>query len=151
MKRIPRINPFFTEIILVMLFVSLASLATVQLFAATHTTAKQSQELNHAMILAQSAAESIQLAEAPEDLVRLLNSEMQDRDGKSVYSTGFDKDWKPGSFEPPAYVMETVVTLSKSDSGTLLQAEITVSDAETAGDGRVIFTLPTKKFLEEQK
>ena len=117
MKRHSGIHSFFLEMILVLLFLSVSCAAVLQLFSAAHATARRSAELNAAMVLAQSAAETVQSAETPADLDRLFQNGRKKQEGKaSVYT---------------------------ADCGA---AKITVSSGD-GSSRRELFTLNTKKYF----
>lgn len=145
MKAFPRINPFFLEIIMVLLFLSLSSVAVLQLFSAADRVADRSAELNTAMILAQTAAETVQSAQSVQELDLLFEGgEKDEKAGTVIYRAGYDKNWQPAD-KNAVYAVETAVTPSKTDAGTLLTVEITVLPLKSGADP--IFSLPVKKYL----
>ena len=145
MKSFPKMNPFFLEIILVLLFLSLSSVAVLQIFSAADRVADRSAELNAAMILAQSAAETVQSAQSVQELDLLFkSSEKSEESGTVVYRAGYDKDWQPAE-KDATYTVETAVTPTQTGAGTLLTAEITVLPLK--GGASPIFSLPVKKYL----
>ena len=146
MKRHSGIHSFFLEMILVLLFLSVSCAAVLQLFSAAHATARRSAELNAAMVLAQSAAETVQSAETPADLDRLFQNGRKKQEGKaSVYTADCGADGSPAG-QNAAYRVETAVRTSDAAPGVMLEAKITVF----SGDGssrRELFTLNTKKYF----
>lgn len=143
MKYHSGVRPFFLEMIFVLLFLAVSCAAVLRLFSAAHAAARRSAELNAAMVLAQSAAETVQSAESPADLDRLFRDDRNIRkDGAVLYTAGFDENGNPAAGDA-ALRVEKSVRASAAASGTMLEAEITVFSAR---DGTVLFTLNAEKY-----
>ena len=72
---------FLMELILAILFFSVASAVCVQLFARAHTASEQSAALNRAVLAAESAAESFKGADDLDEAVRLMGVRAGDTPG----------------------------------------------------------------------
>ena len=143
MKRIPeQINPFFVEIIFVILFFTISATATLQLCVAANNRAKQSSDLSVAVIQAENIAEQVLTLTSPDELPPALKDARQSG-GK--YTIDYDKNWNPTKVDPR---YEVGVILKKTDSagGTLVRADIAVNRRQN-GDSRKIYSLHSEKYL----
>ncbi len=127
MKQVSKANPFFVEIIFVILFFAVSVAVTLQLFAAAHGKAQQSKELNAAVMQAQTVAESLSGITNSEQLSLLLPGSVKTNgeNGEVQYILSYDKDWN-ATTQPASYQMKIVLKKAQEKNGTNLQAEITV-------------------------
>lgn len=138
---------FLMEFIAVVLFFALCSSICINAFVKANNMSKESKELNHANILAQSAAESIKALEYTnidqlEELTGLHNVEENkylgyyDEDFKSLDQKELKKDDKSNKI----YVMEVDMTLEHE----MLTAQVTVNKKNIKEN---ICKLTVKKYL----
>lgn len=149
MRHIPKLNTFFVEIIIVILFFAIAVAVTLQLFAAANSRAKQSMELNAAVIKAQNAAESLNAVEDRSSLSVFLpdSSKTKDQSGNMQYVIQYDKDWKENS-KSPCYVLTVTLRQVDQKNGTDLQAEIVVNrSAEGTAEKKKIYRLAASRYI----
>lgn len=127
MKQVSKANPFFVEIIFVILFFAVSVAVTLQLFAAAHGKAQQSKELNAAVMKAQTVAESLSGVTNSEQLSLLLPGSVKTNgeNGEVRYTLSYDKDWN-ATTQPASYQMQILLKKAQEKNGTNLQAEITV-------------------------
>ena len=67
MKYAVRIHPFFIEILFVIFFLAVSSVAVLQIYVATNTAAKKNTDTQFAMAAAQTAAETLHSVKSPAD------------------------------------------------------------------------------------
>lgn len=91
---------FLMELILAILFFSVASAVCVQLFARAHTASEQSAALNRAVLAAESAAESFKGADDLDEAVRLMGVRAGDTPG--VLTAWYDRRGTPAPSGTPA-------------------------------------------------
>lgn len=103
-----RTSLFLMELIIVILFFSIASAVCMQLFAKAHLTSVKTKELNHAVAIAQSYAEVMRgtdgsmnsiVAEFPEAIVT-----------DNYMEIFYDSDFKVCTPENASYVSDVTIT-----------------------------------------
>jgi len=149
MKQVSKVNPFFVEIILVILFFAISVAVTLQLFVAAHGKAQQSTELNAAVMKAQTVAENLEGVKSQDQLLLILPSSTKTdgKSGETVYTVSYDKDWKETS-QPPCYLVEVSLKQADETSGTNLQAEIVVNKVSGKNsDNKKIYALTTEHYV----
>lgn len=132
-----RSNIFLMEIILSILFFSIASAICIRLFAQAHMQSEHTAALNQAVLAASSAAEALETCGgAAEELSVSFPYSQAEGQTLHVY---YDSAWKPCVSADTVWQMDVIL----SDSGGLLRGDITVS-----GDGgeTVIYTLTTEYY-----
>lgn len=138
-KHIPkRSSLFLLELIIAILFFSLASAVCIQLFANAHVKSRETADLNMALAKAQSAAEGIRSSEDSESALSLLFPDGKWADKRmDVY---YDEDWNACKKELAFYHMSVVIRLD----GQMEQSEICLV---TLDSDTVIYELTVKKHL----
>lgn len=125
---------FLMELILAILFFSVASAVCVQLFARAHTASEQSAALNRSVLAAESAAEAFKGAADIDEAVRLMGVCAGDAPG--VLTAWYDRAWNPCAGQDARYRLDVRIhgpegggsagaSLSGRPGG-LWEAEITV-------------------------
>lgn len=127
-KRSSKSSLFLMELIMSILFFSLAAAVCVQLFVTSHTLSKSSVELNHAVVECESLAEYLQGT----------NGSL----GKSESITMFfDKDFNKQSSESEdeltCYIL-SCKEISDSSDDNMLQYEISFI---RTGDNKLIYSI----------
>lgn len=120
---------FLMELIISILFFSLASTVCIQMFAKSHALSEQTVNENHAMIQAQNLAESFLASE----------EEMNE----TIY---FDENWKKCTEDIAAYYAG--ITSYPIENG-LLSADIIV--APCSGQEEAIYTLFLQHHIPERR
>ena len=149
MKQVSKVNPFFVEIILVILFFAISVAVTLQLFVAAHGKAQQSTELNAAVMKAQTVAENLEGVKSQDQLLLILPSSTKTdgKSGETVYTVSYDKDWKETS-QPPCYLVEVSLKQADEISGTNMQAEIVVNKVSGKNsDNKKIYALTAEHYV----
>lgn len=98
---------FLIELIIVILFFSIASAVCVQLFVRSHLISTQSEELTQSVNVSQSAAACIQQTKGDIDRTASLLGGVVESDKVVVY---YDKDWNVCEGSEAAYRMELSIT-----------------------------------------
>lgn len=136
-KRARSSSLFLMELILAILFFSIASAVCVQFFVNSHLLCTQSQALNHAVNECTSVAECLSVT-AAEDLTF------------GTQYTYYDSDFSICKKEDASYVL--LVTISPRD--TLIDAQISMRDLskttqikETQTKGKLIYELHTSHHI----
>ena len=137
---------FLMEFIVVVLFFALCSAICISAFVKADSISKESKARNHALILAQSAAEAIKGLDTNEfdQLSKLIGlHETEDHKLQGYYSQNFES-LGTGAVEAKkaTYVMEA--NLKTKDQ--MLTAEITVREISSKKN---ICKLQVKKYLPE--
>jgi type II secretory pathway pseudopilin PulG len=149
MKQISKVNPFFVEIILVILFFSVSVAVTLQLFVAAHGKAQQSTELNAAVMKAQTVAESLEGVGSTEQLLRILpdSTKVSEKNDETLYRITYDKDWNETA-QAPCYQVEVSLKQAPQTGGANLQAEIVVDKLSEKGkNSKKIYSLSAQRYV----
>lgn len=126
---------FLMELILAILFFSLASAVCIQLFVKAHLLGTNTTNKNHSVLWAQNIAETYTGANADfNTTVSALNAMPLSDQSFCLY---FDSDWNPTSSEKAVFIA-SVFTESNDDMNT---AQINVTDKEN----RSIYHLSVSK------
>lgn len=134
-KRTSKSGLFLLELVLGILFFSLASAVCVSLFVNARLTSARSRDLTEAMLQAQTVAESYRSVDGDmERLAQLLDAQQQE----DVLCLFYDKDWNPAS--DSNYARYTLWIRSE-DHGRLDSAEILVTKGESD-----LFSLSVKQY-----
>ncbi len=121
------------ELIIIILFFSIAGGVCVNIFAQARVLSMRSTELTNATLVAQTAAE---LLRGAEDEQTALESSYQKTD--SGFAAFFDAGWAPTQDENAKYSLN----ISTQDSGGLFAADISVNKS-----GDEIYSVTVKKYL----
>lgn len=123
---------FLLELIIAILFFSIASAACVQIFVRSHVLSQDAQALNMAVSECTGAAEIVRSCDDPgeaADIFTGLYSEaVVGEDGESI-TVYYDSELQPSGSENAAYEM----TVQLAESGGMLAAEIEM----THGDANI--------------
>ena len=131
-----RSNLFLMEVILAILFFSIASAVCIRLFAQAHIQSEQAAALNQSVLAASGAAEALEICDGtPDSLTAVFPGSQAEGDTLHVY---YDGSWSCCAAADAAWQMDIVL----SRDGRLLRGEITVS--ETGG------TEPVYRLTAEQ-
>lgn len=117
---------FLLELILAILFFSIASAVCVQFFVKSHLLSQDARELNVSVTEVSNAAELINISKDARDAVNLLLSEYPDAaaDGTSGVSIYYDKNFLACKEESATYCL----TAGFSQEGTLLKGTLDMKD-----------------------
>ena len=126
MRDSSRIQSFFIELAAVILFFSFAAAIDLRLFAAGSSLSRDSQDLNGAVLAAQSIADAIAAGERPEEAALTLY---------------FDGDWVPAA-EEAAFSARILTETEQTGAGELTRHTIALSRA----DGELLYTLETARY-----
>lgn len=140
-----RSSLFLMEMIIAILFFSLASAVCIQLFARSHLLSTRTVNQNYAVIWAQNLAESYLSLEGDLDAVQALFPESE-RTGTDALRLSFDSDWELTTATNAAYYA-TLLNTPEADSG-ISEAEITLtaSDADSP-----IYSLTVRHHVPERR
>lgn len=135
---------FLMELIITILFFSLASAVCIQLFAKSHLLSKQTVNENHAVIQAQNLAECFLATEGDMEQLRELFPASATDDSILLL---YDENWKECSASDACY-SASMVTQPEADG--IITADITVStyNSNTVDS---IYTLTVKQHIPERR
>lgn len=142
-----RSGAFLVEIIVVILFFSIASAITLRLFVTAHTQSELSMNTNMAISKVEATAESLH---ATDDLAAAVSAVAAscEADVSGHYVAYFDKDWKaPADATKRAFVLEVIPTEQKLTSGKLTTAVIAVRKQDSE---EPLYSLEVKKYTSEK-
>lgn len=144
-----RSSLFLMELLISLLFFSLASAVCIRLFAKSHLISRDTINQNNAIVQAQNLAETWLATEGNmQDLNRLLEQGVPSEDGLRIWLL-FDEDWAPLSDNSEAessYVAELLSSASASEDG-LLHATVSVYENQ----GNVIYSLELAHHVSERR
>ena len=128
-----RSGAFLAEMVVVLLFFSIASAIVLRLFVGAYTQNRLSVNTSQAILKAQSAAESYR---ATGDAALALAAVSADSDGGTAW---FDRDWGAPSDEADrAFALRIGLSAGENSAGgTMRRADITVGGA----DGEILYSL----------
>ena len=135
-KGISRSQLFLIELIVVVLFFSLAAAMVMMVFGKAHELSAGSEALNGAISAIQSVAETDKVKQ-PEEVVQGT---------ESVY---FDEDWKKTDPENAEYRLTTEVKLEARSAGFMVIYRYAVGYASDDTKA-MIYRLETKKYYSKQ-
>lgn len=132
---------FLMELIIAILFFSIASAVCIRLFAVAHLESLQSAQLNRAVFCAQSAADALSAANGdPEQLTGLIGAS---KTGAGEFSARYDAQCRPTASEAKtAYALN--ISTSGGNNG-VLTADIEVFGIDDPD--KPLFTLQTKRYI----
>ncbi|MBN7773394.1 hypothetical protein [Clostridium aminobutyricum] len=141
---------FLMEFIVVILFFALCASICISAFVKADNMSRESKELNHALILAQSAAETIKGVEVG-DVDRLSDitglHKVKENMYRGYYSKNFkiieDSEGNISDSEDMIYVMEVKLAMENK----MLTAEIMVRNKNAQNS---VCELEVKKYLPEE-
>lgn len=134
---------FLMEIIITVMFFSVAGAVCMQLFVQTHLTNQKTRELNHAVAKAQGFAEVMRGTDGSIDAV-MDKYPTAIYAGDSFFEVYYDEDFEPCDFPDAVYVGD--VTLAPIGAIQNMNVKIVrLSDYE------VIFTLDATKYMNTPK
>lgn len=125
-----RVQSFFLELAMVILFFSLAAAVVIRFFAAGSQLSNCSRDVNGAILAAQTAAEAV--AASPEI-----------QENSTVY---YDSQWNRTD-SPDAFRLEVSANSELPGAGTLCHYSIIVT---AEGDEKPLFELDTAKYWPEE-
>lgn len=135
------------ELIIVILFFSLASTVCIQLFAKSHLLSSRTVNENHAVIHAQNLAECFLATEGDVAQIKtLFETHVSDTPENTVLLL-FDGNWKECSENDACY---SACLVTNPEAEGLLSAEITIS-AYPSGSEDSIYTLTVLHHIPKRR
>ncbi len=135
MKNTIKIHPYFIEILFVILFLAISSIAVLQIHLATKTISNKNIDTQYAM-----AAETLYSVNTPEDASRTFVQGGAVAQG-NVFRTQYNKDWTPVS-SGGIYIAEKRLEFSPTEAGTMATLSITIQK-----DNSELYTLTAKRYF----
>lgn len=135
------------EMIIAILFFSLASAVCIQLFAKSHLLSTQTVNQNHAVIQAQNLAESYLSLEGDINAMQDLFSPSEQLDENTLRLT-FDSNWNLCSVENGGSYQAELVNTPAEGTG-IMEAQITVYDVSAPESP--IYTLSVMHHTAERR
>lgn len=134
-----RSSLFLMELIIAILFFSLAATVCVRFFVKSYTLEQESQKLNHAVNAATSVAEIFRNQEQPFSL--LAEEYPYGEQAENAYYIYYDINWSLCTSSNAVYS----VLLQTAETDTFLIGDITVTDNDNT-----IYHLTIKKYIEKE-
>lgn len=132
---------FLLEMMISILFFSIAAAVCVQVFAKAHLLSRDAADLNMAVSCASTAAEVLSQAEASGDLMEAFPGSREIE--KNLYRVYYNEDWSLCEQEQAYVQMEIAVT----EEEQMRQGNIVVSRTDAEGDP--IYQLEVSKYLPQ--
>ena len=134
-----RSSLFLMELIIAILFFSLAATVCVRFFVKSYTLEQESQKLNHAVNAATSVAEIFRNQEQPFSL--LTEEYPYGEQAENAYYIYYDINWSLCDSSNAVYT----VLLQTAENDTFIIGDITVTDNDNT-----IYHLTIKKYIEKE-
>ena len=134
-----RSSLFLMELIIAILFFSLAATVCVRFFVKSYTLEQESQKSNHAVNAATSVAEIFRNQEQPFSL--LAEEYPYGEQAENAYYIYYDINWSLCTSSNAVYS----VLLQTAETDTFLIGDITVTDNDNT-----IYHLTIKKYIEKE-
>ncbi|MCM1190755.1 MAG: hypothetical protein NC541_15880 [bacterium] len=155
---------FLMELIIVILFFSLASAVCIQFFARSHILSKETVEQNNAITQAQNLAETWYAADGnTHSMLQLLDGSISSENEASIFLL-YDRDWKPLSSAADDVFYVAELSLLPADAGSgLTGARVSVyslpasanwtpeADASRSDSYEVIYSLELVLHIAERR
>ncbi|MBO4901445.1 MAG: hypothetical protein J5518_01440 [Lachnospiraceae bacterium] len=129
---------FLMELIIVILFFSIASAVCMQLFAKSHVISRQTKELNHAVAIAQSYAEVMRGTDGSMESILAAFPDAVAED--NYFEVFYDSDFNVCDPASAAYVSDVTIT----PNGAIQNMEIRIVNLS---DYSEIYTLTATKYM----
>ena len=142
-----RSSLFLMEMIIAILFFSLASAVCIQLFAKSHLLSTQTVNQNHAVIQAQNLAESYLSLEGDISAMQNLFSPSEQID-ENTLRLAFDSSWNLCSAEKGA-CFHAELTSTPAEENGIMEAVITVYDVSAPESP--VYTLSVMHHTAERR
>lgn len=137
---------FLMELIITILFFSLASAICIQLFAKSHLLSKQTVNENQAVIHAQSLAECFLATDGDMQTLRELFPSATTDSAEDTIILMFDTDWKECDIANACY---TATLISNPEKDGLITADITIAPYDSSIDS--IYSLTIAHHVPERR
>lgn len=135
-----RTSLFLMEMIVTVLFFSLASAVCVQCFVNAHLIGTQTQELNHAVAAATGYAEVMRGTDGSIDSILAVYPKAVKGEDDSYFTVFYDADFIPCSAEEARYVGDVTLT----PNGAIQNMNIKIARIE---DSSIIYELNATKYM----
>lgn len=138
---------FLMELIIAILFFSLASTVCIQLFAKAHILSNQTVNENHAVIHAQNLAECFLSTEGDMTQMRDLFDNYAPDTSEDTLVLLFDQDWQECTADNASYCASLV---SHAEENGLISADITIA-AYNSNSSDYIYELTIVHHIPERR
>lgn len=148
-----RLNLFFVEMIIVLMFFSIASAVILNAFAASGRLSRESGRLERMSFCAQSAAEIFsETGNLPQTLEKLFGSgayeilhiDFEDGGYASEVRLPLTEDC---TYSPENAELYMLVSVSGEEPGGLSEMQIVFTDGNDGSDGEVLYTITAGAYL----
>lgn len=138
---------FLMELILAILFFSLASTACVQMFVKSHLLSEKSKDLTQCIMQTQSLTECFYSTNGDLAQIAELFPDSSTLSEQSI-TLYYDQDWNSTSASASAYQTRlTINSVDQRSSGKMIEATIRSTSGDQASDS--IYALTISKFIPE--
>lgn len=135
------------ELIIAILFFSLASTVCIQLFAKSHLISRDTVNQNHAVTYAQNLAEAYIATEGDLSRIQTLFRHSKLDSDSSVVSFSFDKEWNIIDSPDASYIAR--LEGHQQDANGLISADITIISVENIQEP--LFSLHIRHHIAERR
>lgn len=136
---------FLMELIIAILFFSLASTVCIQLFVKAHLLTEKSVNINQSILWTQNLAEGFLNSNGDLAGMKELFDEKSEL-GEDHISLYFDNDWNPVAAGTDSARYEIKLQLTGTDA-SLITAQIISSDLKQTTETEPIYSLTVDKFV----
>ena len=136
---------FLMELIIAILFFSLASTVCIQLFVKAHLLTEKSVNINQSILWTQNLAEGFLNSNGDLAGMKELFDEKSEL-GEDHISLCFDSDWNPVAAGTDSARYEVKLQLTATDT-SLVTAQIVSTDLKQTAETEPIYSLKVDKFV----
>ena len=133
-----RSSLFLMELIIAILFFSLASTVCVRIFVKSHTLEQESVQLNHAISAASSVAEIFRNQKNPFEILEMQYPDAVKSD--NYYQFFYDEDWSLCNKDEAVYTV--IADFAKVSS-------FEIADIQVITSKQSIYDLSVKKYVDQ--
>ena len=136
---------FLMELIIAILFFSLASTVCIQLFVKAHLLTEKSVNINQSILWTQNLAEGFLNSNGDLAGMKELFDEKSEL-GEDHISLCFDSDWNPVAAGTDSARYEVKLQLTATDT-SLVTAQIVSTDLKQTAETEPVYSLTVDKFV----
>ncbi len=140
-SRVSHLRAFLVELMLVVLFFSMALAITIRVFEAAHSLRRKASDLTEAVAIAQTLAEYLKASDAKEDYKQKLIALGGIERGETIYFY-YDEKWQlQPREEEGGYRVEVLTQIESLQSGECIGSHIVIKNKEGS-----IYNVQAKKY-----
>ena len=137
---------FLLELIISILFFSVASAVCVQFFVRSHQISQNAERLQNASALCSSLAEMITISDSLEELAQFSQADSEIPSDQLLLLQYYDADWNACGEDNGSYLLQADIILEDS----MLVADISVTAYPTEAEAEPIYSLHLQHYIRQE-